>query len=719
MADVTEVIHKITYEVNNDALNNATQAIQAQIAELNKLTASLNGYSSQLAKLSSDEVRAIGELKAKINELGKEMERTAGKSAGVLQTLLKGATQGIAGSKDLKDAVAGYVAGIVKEFKQVEEAGKKIEQTNRVVVQGFRQDVREMAEENTKTSSSFDKLAKGLGSVTGALDIGIQLLIMFADEMQDADEKLGLITGSMEAMNEVNRSASADIARVTTEIEILKSRFFDAKATVQSKTAVIEEMNRKYGDTIGKIKSITEAEDFFVNRSEAFVRAMTIRAQIQGAYNLIAANHQKLLEAQSKAPAENVGWFTKALLGLESTFKPGASDVVRDYNRVLKNESDSILKEAKIENDRTTTMLQQFLKGMYTELDKLEKEFNFKPEHTPGKSNGGNNTSTNKNPVKNKPEKPARPQERVSYMETGKLQMLPVEPADGAIKPVDTERMMREQKEKEGAEARAKRKENIKSAIDDYKVLSEAAVEAYNTIVQAQIDALDKEIAIKEKRVEEAKKLAEQGNVEALRIEEERLRKAQEQRARFARQQQAINAAITVSNAIAAVARAALEGGGFGSVATIAALIAALAAGYAAVTSMTSSNEAYADGVVDYRGKGGPRDDKNWVRISSGESIITAEGTQKNRALLEAINKGAALHMIDPSLPLLMPAFKQPGIGNNTYANSKDLKQLEGKLDEVVGAIQDNKLRQNIFFNEQGVGIMTERAMKKDRKRWI
>jgi hypothetical protein len=137
------------------------------------------------------------------------------------------------------------------------------------------------------------------------------------------------------------------------------------------------------------------------------------------------------------------------------------------------------------------------------------------------------------------------------------------------------------------------------------------------------------------------------------------------------------------------------------------------------VQSMSTDSNSFADGVVGFKGKGGPRDDKNWVRISSGESVITAEGTQKNRALLEAINNGAALHMIDPSLPFVMPMLKQPAtIGSNAYASTGDLKILEGKLDEVVGAIEDNRLRQNIFFNEQGVGIMTERAIKKERTRW-
>lgn len=262
------------------------------------------------------------------------------------------------------------------------------------------------------------------------------------------------------------------------------------------------------------------------------------------------------------------------------------------------------------------------------------------------------------------------------------------------------------------------RKQKILDSIADYQALAQAAADAYNTVVQVQIDALDKEIAIREKRVAAAQKLAERGNVEALKIEEDRLQKAQEMRAQFARRQQAVNAAITVSNAIAAVARAALEGGGFGSVATIAALLAALAAGYAAVTSMSNDN-AYADGVVDFKGKGGPRDDKNWVRISSGESVITADGTRKNRHLLEAINNGAQLQFINPALAYTMPSFASPKYSMQGYASSYDLRAVEGKLDGVISAIEDNRMKQNIFFNEHGVGVMTERAVRKDRKRWM
>lgn len=86
--------------------------------------------------------------------------------------------------------------------------------------------------------------------------------------------------------------------------------------------------------------------------------------------------------------------------------------------------------------------------------------------------------------------------------------------------------------------------------------------------------------------------------------------------------------------------------------------------------------------------------------------------------MLEAINSGAQLQLKDAALPFVMPAFKQPGVVQGQYASANDMQRLETKLDEVVDAIEGNKLKQDIFFNEQGVGIMTERAIQRDRRRW-
>src|SRR5690606_25445229 len=259
----------------------------------------------------------------------------------------------------------------------------------------------------------------------------------------------------------------------------------------------------------------------------------------------------------------------------------------------------------------------------------------------------------------------------------------------------------------EAAEAEEKKRASIKKTIDTYQQMSEAAVDTFTKINDAQVKALDAEIAVREKRVEAAKELAERGNTEALRLEEERLNEATKKREEFARRQQAVNAALAVSNAILAVARAAGETGP-AAIAAVPAVIAALVAGYAAISAATkeSTELAFREGVAGFNSKGGPRDDANRVYISSSDSIKTADGTRKNRHLLEAINNGANLHLINPMMPAMMPMLKQPtGLTNNNYASAHDLKSVEKKLDEVVYAIEGNKMKQNIFFNEQGVGI--------------
>lgn len=57
--------------------------------------------------------------------------------------------------------------------------------------------------------------------------------------------------------------------------------------------------------------------------------------------------------------------------------------------------------------------------------------------------------------------------------------------------------------------------------------------------------------------------------------------------------------------------------------------------------STSVSTPGFADGVVDFRGRGGPREDANLIRISNRESIMTAAATAAYRSPLLAMNAGA------------------------------------------------------------------------------
>lgn len=820
MGDITEVIHKISYEVNDDALNNATKTIQLQIAELNRLSVVLDNYSRQLGMLSSAQAKEFDILSRKIDETSKRIDTIAAKSRGVLTEVFSGITKGITGSDGLKDGVAKYVTNIIAEFNNLKKAGEQVSL-------GFASHMAKMADSGQgssgKLSTTLNNLGKSLTSATGLVDLAVIALGFLGNEfLKEGGIIDGFINKEKIVVTETDNiiRSFSDMASKVSEIaanEIVDSRILydtatDLNQAYSNRILAVEELQKRYpqyfgdlskeailaGKAADKYKELTGAiigraqvEVYEEQLKELFKqqRKLELGADFSKGFNgalsqqyddaiRLGASPSIKYELNEKLNKEQAA--IEAELAKNKNAQQAISDKIREINNQYKSQSlnyggytppnETVRPETSVlvKPDFSATFTAEDYKAVEEQtkdissiyVDKLQQALD---ENIEGIKIGEKESLLNLEKIyaeglrtkadyeKEKTAIVTKSRAEQLEIELRALQVMKSEYDENSNEykelyvrqlslQIEAERLKGKKSKKDdndGEEVDEKKKsrfksaldpfknvseeqkENLKEGIEGYQQLSQAAADAYNKILQAQIDALDKEISIREKRVEEAKKLAERGNTEALRLEEDRLRKAQEQRARFARQQQTVNAAITVSNAIAAVARAALEGGGFGSAATIAALIAALAAGYAAVSSMTSDTESFATGVVDYKGKGGPRDDKNWVRISSGESIITAVGTQKNRALLEAINQGAALHMIDPTLPMMMPMLKQPGSQQgNAYTEAKDLKRLETKLDEVVGAIENNKLKQNIFFNEQGVGIMTERAIQKDRKRW-
>lgn len=815
MGDITEVIHKISYEVNDDALNNATKAIQLQIAELDKLGKALDGYARQLDKLSSIESKQLDELSKKIEDTFSQITKVTSVSKSLLTEVFKGIAKGLTGNDSLNEAVSKYIKSVIAEFGKLQLAGK---QTGI----GFAQHMKGINTTGSSVGATLLNMGKSLLSFTNVVGIAVSILPLLVDLFSETSDNSGDAAESISRFQDKIEDVSSTIASEVVEMDALILAAQDVTLSYQQREDAVVSLQKKYPTFFGILEkekilngdiknAYDDVTNSIVSQAEARVKlavleeaiAKQVKAKLDlddynspttadGVENYKIFNGDDAREAELKRTlkfaTENVERVRKSLYNsipdldgvfilddeLRKQYYDNNKGSKRNENtgvKYHKNDAESTEKRTDIANikpDFSATFTEEDYKAVEDQtkeisaiyVDKLQQALD---ENIASIKIGEQESlltlekiyaeglRTKEDYEKGKTAIVAKSRAEQIEMELSALQVMKSEYDESSNEykelygrqlslQIEAEKLKGKKIKKDdndsGEEERKKKnrfksafdpfknvseeqKENIKESIEGYQQLSQAAADAYNKIIQAQIDALDKEISIREKRVEEAKKLAERGNTEALRLEEDRLRKAQEQRAKFARQQQTVNAAITVSNAIAAVARAALDGGGFGSAATIAALIAALAAGYAAVSSMTSDSESFATGVVDYKGKGGPRDDKNWVRISSGESIITAAGTQKNRALLEAINQGAALHMIDPTLPMTMPLLKQPGTQQgNAYAEAKDLKRLETKLDEVVGAIENNKLKQNIFFNEQGVGIMTERAIQKDRKRW-
>jgi len=264
-------------------------------------------------------------------------------------------------------------------------------------------------------------------------------------------------------------------------------------------------------------------------------------------------------------------------------------------------------------------------------------------------------------------------------------------------------------RKKAEAKAEQDKKDAEQAAIDGVQI----AINALQQIYAAQLLYADKEIALQEKRVMEATRLAELGNTAVLEEEKARLNAAQAERDKIAKKQLQLNAILTASNqalalseAIIAVVKAA-QGDPYTLALRVAAAAAALIAGIAAVTVafQNASGQGYADGVIGINGPGTGTSDSIHARLSKGESVMTAAETKAFRPYLQGMRDGTFYNMVNQRTP----AFMGP---------SNDYRALEKKLDGVIEAIGLTSTKVNARVDERGVAIMTERYSRYDKNRF-
>ena len=182
--------------------------------------------------------------------------------------------------------------------------------------------------------------------------------------------------------------------------------------------------------------------------------------------------------------------------------------------------------------------------------------------------------------------------------------------------------------------------DKFKSAITN--AIGETA-KAVNQTLQAQIDADNRAIESQKKRVDEASRIASEGNAEYLQQEEERMRELEAKRDEDARKQLAINAALQASQVLVSITGALASSGGEPiQVATkVATIIAALATGYALVSSLQSKTPSFFEG-TDFVPLGNNPKGRDTVPafLHEGEAVIQADKNKAYAPTIKAIRRG-------------------------------------------------------------------------------
>lgn len=675
MADVVDIIHRLSYEADTDVIESINAEFGVQLKQLEALRAKEAQYAQQLEKTGKDNIDQqriltglIAKTKAEYDKvtiaIGKQAAENEKLASGIKRTAGNLQNLSFAGSQLLREAPAftySIQTGILALSNNIPILVDQITAARKA---------------GSTTTEVFKALGNSIFSISGLLTIAVSALTIFGGQLFDtgedakkAEDKIKDLTSSLDdyikkiqEVNKISQSnrfglniAGASEADLQRELELLKARGASADLIALKEKEISANRQKSLTFLQGELKT---ALDYLEQRRQAILNGE--RAPGAPALSPELANLIKGLDPLKAEPE------------IRKRYDEINNLIANEENKrdvITANRERERLEEQKKANEKALRERERYIKKIKDQFDS-DNPLRFDPINASGSSGP----------------------ERISD-------------ADAYLNSVN-----------DSIKRRFKLEEDARKR--DKQIIDDSLNYAYNTTVQtlqsiydAQLFYLDKEIALRRERVDQAVLLAEKGNTDILAAEQNRLRKTEEERERVAERQlqlnallQASSAAIAATQAIQVVTNAGATGDPYSTAARIAAAVAALAAGFAFVTSLTQAFK-FADGVIDLNGPGTERSDSIPARLSRGESVMTAAETREFKPYLEAMRDGNFYNMIANTA---QPVFVQ---GNN-YG------KLEKKLDGVIAAVEGIHISANQKMDKNGISQAIESYKRQEGNRW-
>lgn len=262
----------------------------------------------------------------------------------------------------------------------------------------------------------------------------------------------------------------------------------------------------------------------------------------------------------------------------------------------------------------------------------------------------------------------------------------------------------------EGAELQAdpveKNKELFNTIKAGYSEVLSIVQQVNAAIVANETEKINKLIALQQQRVDEANRIADEGNAEALEREQARLETLLVQREEAAQRQQRLNLILQASNFALAASEAILavtKAGAFGGPAapvTIGLVSAALAAGIGFILSLVNSTKgsvaAFKEGTPYVTGSDGI--DKVPAMLTKGERVITVDDNQRYSPIYDYLST----HRPSPAAALAMLKGNAPN-----YAGLQTAYETNRRI-EAERALSKALLEKLTFVNGNLEILVTE-----------
>tara|TARA_R110002012_G_scaffold267666_2_gene451570 strand:+ start:24209 stop:27625 length:3417 start_codon:yes stop_codon:yes gene_type:complete len=244
----------------------------------------------------------------------------------------------------------------------------------------------------------WKSVLQNLFSWNVALSLGVTLVTIYGDEIAaflkklfNGQETIDATTSRVEALNRAYESNSYQKAiQGVTEV---RAAFTRARQDVDKKDAALKTYNKTLGKSLGIANNYNQAEDLFIKKSGAYVKALLARATASELAQEASKKLTELLKEDDRISREidDIGgsktintFLTKDLRKERNEVRREAKEVEQTYTRLLnqvQNQIDFIENKFKINNEKEETGIRKQLtdrKKLLEQILELDREYSRK-----------------------------------------------------------------------------------------------------------------------------------------------------------------------------------------------------------------------------------------------------------------------------------------------------------------------------------------------------
>lgn len=179
-----------------------------------------------------------------------------------------------------------------------------------------RKEYDELQKSGKKGTPVWKQVLSSLFSWQTAMTTGIMLLIMYGDEIWDwtknlfsAKKGVDEFNISLKEMTEIEKDGRAQMVRTRFELKSVIDEIKNFTGSKEKEKAKVEELNRKYGESFGYYKTLSEWYDTIIQKSDDYVQSLFLQAKVQNLVKKASEVDEKIAEAEAKDESEFDTWW--------------------------------------------------------------------------------------------------------------------------------------------------------------------------------------------------------------------------------------------------------------------------------------------------------------------------------------------------------------------------------------------------------------------------